>query len=531
VIILGLKNGHDGAIAALIERQLAFLLEPEKSSYPRHHTLTPDTLLAAAEQLGALPDVVAVGGWHLPGSWTTQQIGAGYFGPNAAAMYPGRFFGASIKMFSSSHERSHIMMAVGMAPPDEADRQVVLVWEGDIGAFYIADRHGRLLEHLPVMSHPGARYAMLYAIADPTFPEHSMFPRLEDAGKLMALAAYGDSETRNSAVCAAVADILASEPVYPVPKHRFRQSPIYNAGVEAGEVIDAAALLSDRLFCAFRQVAEQHLPAGLPLRISGGCGLNCDWNRRWRDHGQFSSVFVPPCTDDSGSALGTAIDALYSMTGVPHVSWTVYAGLEFEADMVPPPDRWQPRPFDAEAIAGRLAAGHVAAWVQDRWEIGPRALGHRSLLADPSSAAMRSRLNRIKEREQFRPIAPCCRIEDAARCFDPGFDDPYMLYFQRVRIPGLDAIRHVDGSARVQTVTSRENPLLHRLLSATAAQTGVGVLCNTSLNLKGRGFINRMSDLCHFAERAGIEELVVGDRWFGRRTDTALDVRRGVTDV
>jgi hydroxymethyl cephem carbamoyltransferase len=518
MIVLGVKNGHDGAIAAIEDRSLAFLLEPEKSSYPRHHTLTPATVLAAAERLGSLPDVIAVGGWHLPGPFGPQQIGAGYFGATAASLCPSRFFGAPIQLFASSHERSHIMMAIGLSPEDAADEQVVLVWEGDIGAFYVTDRQGAIRSEVPVLSHPGARYALLYALADPTFPEGTTFPRLEDAGKLMALAAYGDRETRDASVCRTVDEILSLEALYPVPKDRFRHSPVYNAGVEAPSTVDAAALLSERLFRAFEAAAERHLPAGLPLKISGGCGLNCEWNRRWREHGLFSSVFVPPCTDDSGSALGTALDALFAITGDPHISWSVYAGLDFDVDQLPAADEWRVHDLDVVSLAERLANGHIVAWVQGPWEMGPRALGHRSLLADPAQASMRTRLNRIKHREQFRPIAPCCRIEDMARCFDPGFPDPYMLYFQRVRSRQLEAIRHVDGSSRVQSVRPEENPRLHALLTATADRTGVGVLCNTSLNLRGRGFINRMSDLCLFAERAGIEHMVVGERWFERRS-------------
>jgi hydroxymethyl cephem carbamoyltransferase len=517
VIILGVKHGHDGAIAAIVDRTLSCLLEPEKDSNPRHSTLTPATMLHAAELLGALPDVVAVGGWHRLWPHDTQEIGAGYFGHEAASLASSQFFGKQIRVFSSSHERSHIMMAVGMAPPTDSDEQVILVWEGDVGSFYVANQRGRITRRIDVISYPGARYALLYALADPCFPEGAMFPRLEDAGKLMALAAYGDAMTTDCGARKTVDDILALDSVYPVPKRRFRESPLYNAGVESRGVVDAAAVLTDRLFRMFEVAAEQHLPSGVPLRISGGCGLNCDWNSRWRAHGQFASVFVPPCTDDSGSALGTAIDALGAITGDPTIAWNVYVGLNFDVDTVPSPDRWEDTALDLAQLAQALLEGRVVAWVQGRWEAGPRALGHRSLLAAPFQASMKTRLNCIKHREQFRPIAPCCRIEDMEKCFEPGFADPYMLYFQRVRFAALEAVTHVDGSARVQSVTPSENPHLHALLCAVAAQSGVGVLCNTSLNLKGRGFINRMSDLCLFAERANIDDLVVGDRWFRRR--------------
>ena len=204
---------------------------------------------------------------------------------------------------------------------------------------------------------------------------------------------------------------------------------------------------------------------------------------------------------------------------------------------------------DDRAIGAAIARGDVVAWVQGRWEIGPRALGNRSLLAEPYSIATKDKLNRIKQRENYRPIAPCCREEDLASlrgvlrwhqvgqgagggdhlprgAVDRGaagveldrddFPDPHMLYFRRVRSPRLGAITHVDGSARVQSVTAAANPELHSLLNAFAAETGLGVLCNTSLNHNRRGFINRMSDLIRHCEDRQVEHMVVGDRWYQR---------------
>ena len=115
------------------------------------------------------------------------------------------------------------------------------------------------------------------------------------------------------------------------------------------------------------------------------------------------------------------------------------------------------------------------AWVQDRWEIGPRALGNRSLLAEPFDARTRDALNKIKVRETYRPIAPVCRVEDADRLYTGGgFEDPYMLYFRRARSAELGAVTHVDGSARVQTVSRQTNAGLHDLLCAFADAPGRG---------------------------------------------------------
>lgn len=516
MMIMGLKPGHDGSIAVIKDRRLVLSLEAEKDSYPRYSRITLATTLEIAEQVDQLPDVIAVGGWHGEGALAERSIGAGYHGLDAPTREPISFFGKQVDLISSSHDRSHLMMALGMAPRGEHREQAVLIWEGQTGEFLTVDRDLKITRRISVMREPGGRYAALFALADPTFPDRGALPRLNDAGKLMALAAFGDPDCDDPALVDLIARLLKTDSFYPVPKDSFRGCVVYNAGVESQTTKDAAAMLSRRMFELFAQVAVSSIPAGIPLRISGGCGLNCEWNAAWRELGHFSSVFVPPCTNDSGSAIGTAVDALATVTGDPFIDWDVYSGLEFVNDALPDPATWSASRRDDAELARTLTSSHVIAWVQGRWEIGPRALGNRSLLAAPFDLGMRDTLNRIKKREGYRPIAPCCRIEDLPELFDGEFADPYMLYFRKVRSARLAAVTHVDGSARAQTVSQETNPALHELLSAFAVRSGAGVLCNTSLNFNGFGFINRMSDLVAFCEARGVDHMVVGDIWYRR---------------
>jgi hydroxymethyl cephem carbamoyltransferase len=515
VLVVALKPGHDGTIAVIRDRKLLYSLEAEKDSFGRFAAINANTILDIAERVDQLPDVVALGGWREQGTMRHRSIGAGYDGLDALDQRPMRFFGKDVRFFTSSHERSHIMMALGMAPRGDHPLQSVLVWEGDTGAFYLVDDHFKVVKHIPVLSEPGGRYSFLFALADPTFPDEGALPRLNDAGKLMALAAYAKPDDADADISATVDRLLKIDSVYPAPKKEFRDSVLYNAGVESQATKSAAALLTQRIFALFAESAREHLPAGIPLRISGGCGLNCDWNAAWAELGHFSSVFVPPCTNDSGSAIGTGIDALATITGDPYIDWNVYSGLEFVHDVQPDPARWQRTPLDHHAVAQALGRGRVVAWVQGRWEIGPRALGNRSLLAEPFRASTKDLLNEIKQREGYRPIAPCCRVEDLEKVFDGGFEDPYMLYFRMIQpSASVQAVTHVDGSARVQTVSRDSNSKLHDLLTAFATDHGAGILCNTSLNFNGYGFINRMSDLVRYCEARGIRDMVVGNDWF-----------------
>lgn len=508
--ILSINPGHDGAVAVVEDGELVCSLEAEKDSFPRHSPLGTTAIFDALKLAAGPPDALAIGGWHGGMSGT----GVGYFGLDPPVSVETPVFGRPLRVISSSHERSHLLMATSMAPDAPLDECIILVWEGQLGAFYHWQRGGQVIDRIVVLSEPGNRYAALYAIADPDFA--GPVPRLEYAGKLMALAAFADGPP-SDADREAVDALLEVDRILPFDKAAFAQTSLYDAGVDTPPVHRAAAYLSRALFDVFHAVADRRLPRGLPLVISGGCGLNCEWNSRWAESPLFSSVFVPPCANDSGSAIGTAADAQVSLGGPCRIEWRVDAGLDFLHDVAPDPAVWAVERLDVGRLAAAIAEGGVVAWVHGRTEIGPRALGHRSLLASPLVPGSRDRLNAIKRREAYRPIAPSCLAEELDRWFVPARDDPYMLFFSQLRTDALPAVTHVDGSARVQSVGPRGPAGLRRLLEACAARTGYGVLCNTSLNYPGLGFINRASDLFRFATAHAIDDLVIDGSAYRRR--------------
>jgi len=165
-----------------------------------------------------------------------------------------------------------------------------------------------------------------------------------------------------------------------------------------------------------------------------------------------------------------------------------------------------------ELLADLLANDLILGWVSGKYEIGPRALGNRSILAAPFHGNTRVRLNEIKQREQFRPIAPVCLEEDAAQWFGCDHASPFMLYTHRAKTDALAAVTHVNGTARIQTVSPESNRSLYELLVAFKARTGYGVLCNTSLNFNGRGFINKIKDLSAYAMEHNLDGFVVEGR-------------------
>lgn len=514
--ILSYNPGHDGAFAYIEDGRLLFSIEAEKGSKFRHSSLAvPDAFDALAE-LNSVPDVLCKGGWWPGDSPHGSEEVAGYRGNdyNQVIASKKRLLGKTIDFFSSSHERSHLLCAFGMSNLPMGTPCYVLLWEGVIGAFYEIDAQMNVTKVGEVMPEPGHRYAMLYALADPTFDKSTAeFSRLSDAGKLMALASFS-TRSRPSSEEEIITSFLLQDCQHLKPREfeALRGVRYYNVGLEDPEFRNFAGIFSDRIFERFREFAAANLKPGRPLLIAGGCGLNCDWNTKWRESGLFHDVFVPPVANDSGSAIGTAVDAQFHFTGDAKIAWDVYSGLAFRLDEAVDSakfDEWEP---NISAVAAMLASDLIIGWVSGRYEIGPRALGNRSILAAPFRSSTKERLNVIKQREQFRPIAPVCLEDEAERWFGCKNPSPFMLYTYRASTDELAAVTHVNRTARIQTVSALTNPPLFELLNAFRALTGYGVLCNTSLNFKTKGFINSMSELSAYTLQHQLDGFVVEGR-------------------
>jgi carbamoyltransferase len=264
---------------------------------------------------------------------------------------------------------------------------------------------------------------------------------------------------------------------------------------------------------------------GLPrLCMAGGVALNCVMNSRIRDDGPFEEVWVQPAAGDAGTALGAALWIDWRERG-RHGDrtrrWTMdhaYLGPASSDAEVETLLRWSNVPFRrlhdvAAETAELLAAGNVVGWYQGRTEFGPRALGARSILASPIDPGMQARLNEIKDREDFRPVAPVVMEEYAADWFVGCGRAPFMLFIFDVRperANRIPAVRHVDGTARVQTVNRRQNPRYYDLLAAFHARTGVPILVNTSFNTRGEPMVNSPRDALESFWTSPLDALVIG---------------------
>ena len=319
------------------------------------------------------------------------------------------------------------------------------------------------------------------------------------------------------------------------------------------------------LACSIQRVTEEallglvrqahSLTQSRHLCLAGGVALNCDANGRILREGPFERIWIQPAAGDAGGALGAALAAWHAPAAragfagprtvlEPDAMQGGFLGPEFTDAEIESVLRKHHAVFDRlapEALLDRtcqaLSSEQVIGWIQGRMEFGPRALGHRSILGDPRSSKMQSVMNlKVKFRESFRPFAPAILAEHATEFFDLAAPSPYMLLVAPVQpsqrrpvdatVRGLDrlkqahsvipAVTHVDGSARVQTVTAAENPQFHALLQRFKALTGCPLLINTSFNVRGEPVVGSPDDAYRCFINSQMDALVIGSFYLER---------------
>ncbi|HWJ08422.1 carbamoyltransferase C-terminal domain-containing protein [Phycicoccus sp. SLBN-51] len=417
------------------------------------------------------------------------------------------------------HHVSHAASAALAAPLDTDERATsVLVLDGrGEQASHLAGRYrGGRLEVLAAQALPDS-LGLLYE----SLTEHLGFLRSSDEFKVMALASYGEpahlEQLRETIRATGDGGFTAPIPDWSTFAPR-------RSGGETDwprEYADLACSVQARLEEVLVELARWlHEQTGdRHLTMAGGTALNCVANSRiWRET-PFEHVWVQPAAGDAGTALGAALQLSADGGELAEPMTTAALGRQWSDDDLAAWLRRAAVPFTTpEDLAGEvadvLAADGVVAWFDGRSEFGPRALGHRSLMAHPGRAENLERLNDVKGREQFRPVAPMVLAERAAEIFHDGpLPSPYMLFVHRVapqwreRIP---AVVHVDGTARIQTIDDAVTPNVAALLRAFEARTGLPVVVNTSLNTAGRPMVDDPRDALELFGSAPVDVLVVG---------------------
>jgi carbamoyltransferase len=537
VRILGINAVfHDPAAALVVDGQIVAAAEEERFSRRKHGK-----------------QAVAFSTWEMPtaaGRWCLQQGGitaadldaVGYsYDPALAEVAGGvldgqdrdwehlrtlyarrapQFLAAALPGLDPGivcHVRHHIAHAAStsLASPQPDSAVLVVDGRGEATSMLAGEYRDGKLDILASQQLPHS-LGLLYE----SLTEHLGFKRSSDEYKVMAMASYGRP---------AYADRLR-ELVYSCGDGTFRTEPVNWCAFTAPRHPAATELDPSHanLACSVQRVLEGVLlelvswlrtrSSADTLCLAGGVALNCVANTRLFADGGFDHIWVQPASGDAGTALGAALalaaEHREPIAPMPSASlgrsWSddQIAGVLDEADI-----RYEQPSDIATAVADALADNLLVGWFQGRSEFGPRALGNRSLLADPRDPGNLERLNRVKGREQFRPVAPMVLAEDAGQIFTRGpLPSPYMLFVHdvaedwRARIP---AVTHVDGTARIQTVDA-DRPLLHRMIAAFAVRTGVPVVVNTSFNTAGRPMVDSPRDALECFGSAPLDVLALG---------------------
>ena len=422
------------------------------------------------------------------------------------------------------HHIAHAASAHLAAPyPDSA----VLVLDGRGEAASHLAGHARD-QHLDVLATQQLPHSLGLLYEEVT--AHLGFRRSSDEYKVMAMASYGSPRWLGEFRDLVRATDDGGFRVEAIEWARF--VPPLAAGEQwTAAHADLASTVQTRLEEVLLDLAAWlHDRTGQrTLTMAGGVALNCVANARLAAESAFERIWVQPAAGDAGTALGGALhvaaaggDRIQRMSSAALgrswsddelAAWLTTADVTYE------------RPDDiAAAVADVIAHNGVVAWFQGRSEYGPRALGHRSLLANATRADNLKRLNDVKGREQFRPVAPMVLAERAAEIFDGQIPSPYMLFTHRVHPTWVDripAVVHVDGTARIQTVDAADEPLVARMLQHLERRTGVPVVVNTSLNTAGRPMVDDPRDALECFGSAPVDALALGPFLIRRASFTA----------
>lgn len=513
--ICGIKLTHDGSIALIDDGSLVFCWEMEKLNNNERYSEFKDWALVEyilrvnGYEMQDI-DKFVLDGWGEIGEISSKPFritlkngdgiidlelaSYGSMVINQKLLQPFNYVSndGTFSYTSYMHSAGHLASAYCTSPfVKRGEGSFVLIWDGAMcpQLFYI-DRHLDVQNLRPLFFLNGHIYS---AFANRFFPFNKMdFDDMSIAGKVMAYIALGS------------VDISLLKTF-----NRIYQGLQTDGDISGKSLIDrfvefgsASGVSSEAMMATFHCFIEELLVSSLREQIVkykghiknlcfvGGCALNIKWNNTIRQTGLFDEMWVPPFPNDSGSSIGAACCEMLTSTKTGILQWDVYKGpaLNYNYDN----NNWNFKNFSIDNLASLIySSNEPILFLNGRAELGPRALGNRSILCAATDKNTKATLNRIKQREDYRPIAPICLEENAKDIFYPGIADPFMLYDHQVknewknRIP---AICHLDGTARLQTVNRQQNKAIHDLLTSYKLISGIPVLCNTSANFNGKGF-------------------------------------------
>jgi carbamoyltransferase len=466
MIILGInETSHDASVSLIKDGEILFAGHAERYSKKKNDWYNNTNIYLDALKYGKPTHIAYYEKPQLKRSRLLLRGGAGEWKPTMPFDLPVKYF---------SHHYSHAAAGYYTSKFDDA---VIVVLDsiGEYNTSTVWTGEGSQIKQVYKKNYPFS-FGLFYS----AFTKLVGLKPNEEEYIFMGMAAYGDW-TRYF--------IKVKEYFYNIDKQKYN----FHKGIlDWNETIDDQAKFD--IAAAVQRVYEdrlvnfmamaQKLTKKRNLVFMGGCALNCAANTMlWK---MFDDIWIMPNPGDAGSSLGAAA-ALYGK----HLNWnTPYLGYDLGGE------------YPVQQIVDGILKDGIVAVATGRAEYGPRALGNRSILADPRDPNIKDKVNLIKQRELFRPFAPVVMEECASKWFDMDFTSPYMQYAVKCLQPDkIPSVVHADGTSRVQTVNKNQHRGLWRVLNKFYLQTGVPILLNTSLNIKGQPLLNDENDIIEWENK------------------------------
>lgn len=560
-LVLGCNLGHDGAVAVVANGRLIGAISRERLSRKKKDTgVTQQMVDYVLDMVGAKltdVDVIAFAGYdYAPDNEVKVFVEGKEYTNN---LYDMDFHKGGMQCQISvngvrrnamyvHHHLSHCASAFYTSPFEKAACFSLDASGRNAPEASSLFAYGQGTKVLPFYC-PGLMIGNEYSEITPRL---GLGPGLFKAGSLMGLAAYGKISVHSDAISEWFEKSWYDRGLQPSEQAFIERMWVQLSGrspvdwipedkKDSKEAMNIAATLQNIFERVIVEYAEQLFYETSKFNdknicLSGGSFLNCNVNTAIKDRTHFKNVHLFPGCGDDGTAVGAALLIAHFMMNEPRQTYTpseiAYLGFSYPT---PTSILSQPK-LDLDTIAKRLENGSIVAWYQGRSEFGPRALGNRSILADPRSETHRDLINsKVKHREWFRPFAPSVLSSHSNEWFDFDGESPFMLHTARVKKPELvPAITHVDGTARQQTVFRPDNPQYYDLIEAFRKRTGVPMLLNTSLNGNSEPLVETPEDAIRFFEQTpDVDTLVINDRMIFKaplvqRSERLLDTQEAV---
>lgn len=481
--LLGIRLGHEGNIS-FYDGQTLHYLKTERLTQKKHDSLSIDDLektirSAWGVSLSDIDEIAVVDNWK-PKTWKSKEHGITI---GVQETYNGRDF------WKIHHHYAHALSLLD----DTVNTRIVIdgvgIWRKCLSTF----KGDVLVEHFDAEQH-GSIGLLMNELS--SFCGCRASYQEDYAGKLMGLQSYGKVDS----TFLAFLEKYSMEEVKEI--FNFKNWVDYKKDQAEETKLDFAATVHERIGDVILDYFKRHVDKDERVFYSGGVAQNVVWNTKLKNY--FTNLVILPYSSDEGLSLG-AVEWLRIRFNLPKIKLDNVPYCQSDESVETPSLE------TIKEVAKLLAAGKIVAWYQGSGEIGPRALGARSILMDPRIKNGKEKINAVKRRESYRPFGASVLLEHKDSLFDMKFDNPYMLYIANVLVDNIQSITHVDNTCRVQTVENNGSPF-RTLLEEFYSITGCPVLLNTSLNLAGNPIAGKQEDAMKEFRSTNIDVLVVGDR-------------------